>query len=177
MICSSWTLTWSTNVRTNVGICISILFLQYKKVWPGQLWAPEIADILNKRHQTNWRLSWGFAWGFALVIFARWLPPLGTLLCKLSWFRVVVGPKNVPACVQGYANRRPGIFYTFYSPLGSTMLVWGQSGDEFGVSFGQVWVQFSSNLGSICDQFFFGPRMCPHASGVMPVRGIFTHFI
>ena len=26
----------------------------------------------------------------------------------------IVGPKFMPACVRGYANRRPGIFYTFY---------------------------------------------------------------
>ena len=26
----------------------------------------------------------------------------------------IAGPKNVPACVRGYANRRPGSLYTFY---------------------------------------------------------------
>ena len=41
----------------------------------------------------------------------------------------IVGSKNVPACVRGYAVRRPGIFYTFYCTLravsfdfGSTMV-------------------------------------------------------
>ena len=41
----------------------------------------------------------------------------------------IVGSKNVPACVRGYAVRRPGIFYTFYFTLcavsygfGSTMV-------------------------------------------------------
>ena len=80
----------------------------------------------------------------------------------------IVGSKNVPTCVRGYAVGRLGSFYTFHFTLcavsddfWSTMLVWGQSGDEFGVSFGQVWVQFSTNLGSICDQFFFGPKNVP----------------
>ena len=41
----------------------------------------------------------------------------------------IVGSKNVPACVWGYAVKRPGIFYTFYVTLcaisggfGSTMV-------------------------------------------------------
>ena len=67
-------------------------------------------------------------------------------------FWVVVWSKNVPACVQGYANRRLGIFYTFYFTFCAKMCA--------------CWSSFAQ-------------RMCPHASGVMPVgaRGFFTHFI
>ena len=56
----------------------------------------------------------------------------------------------MPACVRGYANRRPGIFYTFDSAFCANLCVFG---------------------------LLFAQRMCLHASGVMPIgaRGFFAH--
>ena len=37
----------------------------------------------------------------------------------------VVGPQNVPACVRGYADRRPGIFDTLYFNFRATSYDFG----------------------------------------------------
>ena len=54
---------------------------------------------------------------------------LWSTMVSSSVIFVIVGSKNVPACVRGYAVRRPGIFYTFHLTLcavsydfGSTMV-------------------------------------------------------
>ena len=54
---------------------------------------------------------------------------LGPQWCQVLCTTGIVTSKNVPACVRGYAGRRPGIFYTFYFTLcavwydfGSTMV-------------------------------------------------------
>ena len=50
---------------------------------------------------TLWAVLYDF--GFKFCVSVR-------IVCT----RGIVGSKNVPACVRGYAVRRPGIFYTFY---------------------------------------------------------------
>ena len=80
--------------------------------------------------------------------------------------RGVVDSKNVPACVRGYAVRRPGIFYTFYFTLCAVSY-----------DFGSTMV---SSFVVLCAQVvLLAQRMCPHASGVMlsGARGFFTHLI
>ena len=79
----------------------------------------------------------------------------------------------MPACVRGYANRRPGIFHTFSfnlyaisSGLGSQMLS----------SFVSLVVRLDTFLVQV---LLFGQSLCQHASGVMPIgaRGFSTHFL
>ena len=60
-------------------------------------------------------------------------------VCTLCAQVLLLVPKNVPACVRGYANRRPGIFYTFHFTFCAT-----------------------------CGPKLLA-QMCPHASGVMPI--------
>ena len=61
---------------------------------------------------------------------------------------------NVPACVRGYAVRRPGSFYTFYLTLCAVSY-------DFGSTMVSSFVVLCARL------VLLAHRMCPHASGVM----------
>ena len=84
--------------------------------------------------------------------------------------RAIVGPKFMPACVRGYANRRPGIFYTSYVDLCAISC-------GLGLSMVSSFVRLVIRLDTFGVQaLLFGRSLCQHASRAMPIgaRGFFT---
>ena len=115
----------------------------------------------------------------------------------VAWFGVGFvlsfgfGPMFVPACVRGYANRRPVNFVCILVHICCNfVLIWVDNGvsfckfegllNKFGVSFviivGHFVVNFIITWDKVGISLNLAQCLCQHASGVMPIgaRGLIS---